>query len=272
MTAAASPGMRVVILTSGMSGVASLCTAALAEDPAIAVAAIVCSIGVDANPWRRRRRQLRKLVSIGPLGILNSRRIGPWFNTHVNERLDAERLDLFAARKGIPLHYTPRINCDETVEHFRDARADLAIALGGNPYIGEAIYSVPRYGMLNVHAELLPEFRGANSVIWQIHEGSTNTGYTVHEIDKRIDTGRIIFRETIPIEFMSTLSETVTHNCVRIARAAARSLPQVVRSYVEIAAVAPAQGAGRFFTTPTLRQYLKMLRQHKALSARATQG
>lgn len=264
--------MRVVILTSGMSGVASLCTAALAEDHAITVAAVVCSRGAEAYPWRRRRKQLRKLVSIGPLGILNSRRIGPWFNTHVNERLQAEPLDLVAARNGIPLHHTPRINCEETVQRFKDARADLAIALGGNPYIGEAVYSVPRYGMLNVHSELLPEFRGANPVIWQIHEGSTNTGYTVHEIDKSIDTGRIIFRETIPIEFKATLAETVTHNCVRITRAASRSLPHVIRNYLEMAAAAQAQGPGRVFTTPTLRQYLTIVRRHKALSARARQA
>jgi methionyl-tRNA formyltransferase len=264
--------MRLVVLTSGMSGAVSLCVTALAADPAITVAAIVCSRSIEANRWRRRKRQLRRLISVGPLGILNSRRIGPWFNTRVNERLQAERLDLLAARLGIPFHYTPRVNCDETVQRFREARPDLAIALGGNPYIGEAVYSVPRYGMLNLHAELLPEFRGANPVIWQIHEGSTNTGYTVHEIDKRIDTGRIIYREAIPIEFMPNLAETVTHNCVRIARAASRSLPHVIRNYTEIAAAALPQGPGRFFTTPTLRQYLTIRSRHKALAAQAARA
>ena len=264
--------MRLIILTTGVHGIAALCAAALAADPKITLAAIVCSKGLDRFTWKARKRQLRKLFTVGPLGIANWRRIAPWFNGHVNVRLDAEPLDVLASRLGIPFHYTPSVNSSETVEQFRVADADLGIALGGNSYIAEAVYGVPRYGMLNLHGELLPEFRGANSVIWQIYEGSTVTGYTLHRIDKRLDTGPIVFREEIPIEFKHSLGETVTHNCVRIARAAGKSLPDVIRNYDRLAAAATQQGKGRFFTTPGLRQYLTMLRQHEALLQRTGAG
>lgn len=259
--------MRLVILTSGLEGTAALCAAELARDPGITIAAVICSQGATANPWNRRRRQLRKMWNVGLLGILNGRRIGPWFNTRMNERLQTVSLDVTAAKHGIPLHYTPTVNCAETIELVRAAHADLGVALGGNPYISESVYSLPRCGMINIHAELLPEFQGAQSVIWQLHEGSSHTGYTIHQMDRHIDTGSILYREAIPIEFRRTLAETVTHNCVRIARATSKSLPYVVRNYERLAAAATAQPPGRFFTTPTLRQYLTMLKQHKALSS-----
>jgi methionyl-tRNA formyltransferase len=262
--------MRLVILTSGLHGTAPLCVAELARDPANTIACIVCARGAAPPTWKSRRRKLRKLIKVGALGILNGRRIGPWFNARVNAQLAAEPLDQLAARLGIPLHYTPHVNSDETIRLFAAADADLGIALGGNAYIRESVFSVPRHGMINVHAELLPEFPGAQSVIWQIHAGCTETGFTVHRIDRGIDTGAILHRERLPIEFRDTLAATVTHNCVRIAQASSRVLPEVVRRFPQLAAQASAPHAPRSYTTPTILQYLTMLKRHKTLSLAAS--
>ena len=52
--------------------------------------------------------------------------------------------------------------------------------------------------MLNIHHEELPAFRNAQSVIWQLHEGRNKTGYTVHEITREIDGGRILKQSRSP--------------------------------------------------------------------------
>jgi methionyl-tRNA formyltransferase len=258
--------MRVLILASSLTGTAPLCLRELVRDPAISIATIVYSRGQVQNRFRHWRRKLRKVVTIGPLGAVNGVRMRSWFGTRVEDRLKVERLDVLAGRHGIPFQETPAVNCARTAELFRLADAELGVSLG-NPYIGEAIFSIPRCGMINLHGEILPQFQGAQSVIWAIHEGSRRTGFTIHQIDRHIDTGSILFQETMPIEFKDNLAETVTHNCVRISEAAAAALPDVIRNYHQLAASSTPQNNGRTFTTPTFSQYLRMRKQHGILAA-----
>jgi methionyl-tRNA formyltransferase len=263
--------MRVLILTSSLTGTAPLCLPHLVREPDITIAMIVYSRGEVQNRSRHWKRRFRKVLRIGPLGAINGVRMRRWFGARVEERLKVERLDVLAARYEIPFRETPSINCPETAELFRLADADLGVSLG-NPYIGEAIFSLPRCGMINLHGELLPRFQGAQSVIWAIHEGACRTGFTIHQIDRHIDTGNILFQESMPIEFRENLAETVTHNCVRISQAAAAALPYVIRNYHRLAAGSTPQRGGRGFTTPTFGQYLRMRRQHKLLAARSGRG
>lgn len=173
-------------------------------------------------------------------------------------------LDSLCEEYGLPFELTPEINCTRTVELFRMAKADLGLSLG-NGYIASRIFTLPARGMLNVHHELLPAFRGARSVIWQIYQGSRITGYTIHQINKRIDQGDILYQRKIPIDFKDTLRETVIANCARLYKESAIALPAVVSSYMELAARATPQEDGCSYTTPTFREYRRMVRQHREL-------
>ena len=63
----------------------------------------------------------------------------------------------------------------------------------------EAVWSMPPFGTFNLHASLLPRYRGAAPINWAIINGETETGITTFLLDHKIDTGRVIFRETLPI-------------------------------------------------------------------------
>ena len=119
--------------------------------------------------------------------------------------------------------------------------------------------------MINIHHEILPEFQGAQSIIWQVYEGTLMTGYTIHQIDRRIDTGDILYQERISIDLRPTLRETVSHNCARLYEASAKGLVNVIINYPELVANAVHQRGGRSFTTPAFWQYLRMVRQHRRL-------
>ena len=119
--------------------------------------------------------------------------------------------------------------------------------------------------MINIHTEVLPQFRGAPSILWQIYEGSLETGYAIHQVDSHFDTGKILYQEKMPIELKPTLGETVNHNANRLAEASVEKLVYVIKNYPELAAKAKPQGEGRSFTSPSFRQYLQMLRQHRRL-------
>ena len=256
--------MRIVIITSSLQGTAATCIPPLAEHPDIEIALVIYSRGEIVNRARARRRKLKKLWKIGLLGALNGLRIRPWFTAGVARKLGPTSVTELAARYGFRLEETPRVNCARTIELMREANADLGVSLG-NGYLGSKVFSAPKYGMINSHGEILPQFQGAQSVIWQLYEGQAETGYTIHQIDRHIDTGPILYQEKIPLELQPTLRETVSHNCARIREAASKGLPYVVSHYPELAAQSRPQSGGRTYTTPSFWQFLRIWWQHRKL-------
>ena len=142
----------------------------------------------------------------------------------------------------------------------------MAISLG-NGFIGPRIFSTPRFGMLNVHHEELPKFRNAQSVIWQLHEGSSQSGYTIHEVTRQIDGGRILKKGSQPIHFKDTLRKTVSCTYAAIWDAAALGLVDVLNAFNTHLENATEQGKGDHFTTPTYRQYRRIQSEWKRLKA-----
>ena len=252
--------MRIVIITASRHGTASRCLPSLAAHPEIDVAMVIRTERQYRTRGRKLRRDLKKILRIGPIGALMGRHLRSWY-----EGPRAEDLETLARREGVRYEQTPLANGDETVELMRAADADLGLSLG-NGYLFPKVFRVPKLGTVNVHGEVLPEFRGASSVIWPIYEGVRETGLTVHRMDERIDTGEILHRERFPIAFKGSLRETVEHNVAEISRRIPGALVHVITHFDELVEKQAPQGAGRNYTTPTFRQYRRMLRQHERLS------
>lgn len=263
--------MRVYVLSSSLAGWASVCLPYLLETPGLDVAIVIYNEGRQPPTWRARWRRVRKAARIGPLGSIVGIRLRPWFSTDVERQLDPEPLDRIAARRGVRFERTPTLNGPRTVELIRESGAELGLCLG-NGYVAPRVFGAARYGMLNVHHEMLPEFRGAHSVLWQIHEGSTNTGYTIHQIDRHLDTGAILWKEAVPIDLRPTLRETASRTVARLYQVSAAKLAEIARDYPAWSARAVPQGVGRTFTTPTFWQYRRMLARHREMYRAAGAG
>jgi len=229
------------------------------------VTMVVYAGEANLNPKKQRRRKWAKVRKIGLLGALNGIRMRRWYREDVTEQRNIEDLELLTKRLNVPFKRTPTINCEETVNLFAAAQADLGLSLG-NSYIGERVFRSLIHGMINVHHELLPEFRGAQSVIWQIYQGSSETGYTIHQIDNQIDRGKILYQERLRLELLPTLRQTVSHNYARLYEESAKGLVKLIRSYSDFSAAAKSQAASvHTFTTPSFWQYLRMIHQHRKL-------
>ena len=164
----------------------------------------------------------------------------------------------------IPFFITPAINSEITRDLFAKAQADLGISLG-NGYIGQRVFSIPKFGMINIHHEMLPEYQNAQSVIWQIYNKSPMTGYTIHKIDRHIDTGEILLKKEVPIIFKSSLRQTVSGTCASLLDASVRGLLQVLSDFEVFYGKAIPQGKGHTYTTPSFRQYLRIMRNFREL-------
>jgi methionyl-tRNA formyltransferase len=218
-----------------------------------------------ASPNRKQafRRKITKTLKIGIFGALNGVRLRGWYEDRGSEDIVA-----LAQRYDVPLFETVYINSEQTRQLFRQADADLGLSLG-NGYIGESVFSIPKNGMINVHGEILPDFQGAQSIIWPIFEGRNETGFTIHQIDKHIDTGDILFQKRCPIVLYPTLRETVEKTLAIVGDQIPEALTWVCENYKDLKKEAKAQGAGRSYTTPSISQFRRMLRNHKVMYERA---
>lgn len=103
-----------------------------------------------------------------------------------------------AARNNIPVLQPANLKAPEFIEELRSFQADLQVVVAFR-MLPEAVWSMPRLGTFNLHASLLPQYRGAAPINWVIIHGEIETGVTTFFLRHEIDTGSIIFQENEPI-------------------------------------------------------------------------
>ncbi len=134
-------------------------------------------------------------------------------------------MKLAAAKLAIPVHQPERIRRPPNPELLRSFNSDLMVVVGYGQLIPQSIIDLPRHGILNVHASLLPEYRGAAPIQWAIANGETRTGVTIMQIDAGLDTGDMLLAHLVGIE----PDETAPELSARLAPAGAELLIEAIR-------------------------------------------
>ena len=192
-----------------------------------------------------------------------------WYSAGVTNYLNIESLKKICDIENIPLKVTPSINCEQTMQYMQNANAEVGISLG-NGYISSKVFNIPKMGMINIHDEQLPAYQNAQSIIWQIYNGSNITGYTIHKIDNRIDTGDIIHQENINIDFRNSIADTVAYNYSKLWQKSASGLLKVLENFDHYFKNAKPQQHIKSYTTPNLWQYFKIVKQYHKLKSNQT--
>ncbi|MBP5281846.1 MAG: methionyl-tRNA formyltransferase [Lachnospiraceae bacterium] len=105
-----------------------------------------------------------------------------------------------ATSHGIPVFQPERIKRPEAVAELKKYDAEAFVVAAFGQILSQEILDMPKYGCLNVHASLLPKYRGASPIQRVILEGEEKTGITIMQMDAGIDTGDILYQKEIPIE------------------------------------------------------------------------
>ena len=105
---------------------------------------------------------------------------------------------VFATEHGIPVLQPIKMKDQSFVEQLLSYHADLQIVVAFR-MLPEVVWAMPRFGTFNIHAALLPQYRGAAPINWAIINGETTTGVTSFFLDRNIDTGRIILKKKFSI-------------------------------------------------------------------------
>lgn len=105
----------------------------------------------------------------------------------------------YALAHNLPVLQPVKMKDAEFLDALRGYEADLQVVVAFR-MLPEVVWSMPRFGTFNVHAALLPQYRGAAPINWAVINGETQTGVTTFFLDHDIDTGRIIMQEPFAIE------------------------------------------------------------------------
>jgi methionyl-tRNA formyltransferase len=104
----------------------------------------------------------------------------------------------------IPVYQPLRIRNKEEVETFLAIEADVAVVIAYGQILPKAILDSPRYGCINIHASLLPKYRGAAPYQWAVIKGEIETGITTMQMDVGMDTGDMLMKTVVAIEEKET--------------------------------------------------------------------
>jgi len=112
-----------------------------------------------------------------------------------------------AEAAGLPVVQPNRLRDPEWPERLGQYDAEVAVVVAFGQILPKAALDVPRRGSINVHASLLPRYRGAAPIAWAIIHGETETGITTFQMDPGMDTGNMLLQETVAIGADETAGE-----------------------------------------------------------------
>ena len=121
-------------------------------------------------------------------------------------KMNESAVKKYAVEKGLPLLQPEKLKDEAFLKDLAAWKADLFVVVGFR-MLPEVVWSMPRYGTFNLHAALLPQYRGAAPINWAVINGENITGVTTFMIDKKIDTGGIILRTECHVEPTDTAGD-----------------------------------------------------------------
>lgn len=132
-----------------------------------------------------------------------------------------------ALENNIPCYQYDKIRV-EGVEDLRALKPDLMITCAFGQILSQEILDMPKLGVINIHASLLPKYRGASPIHYAILNGETETGVTIMKTDIGIDTGDMIEQEKVQIEKTETMGQLFDKLSVLGADLIIKTLPKII--------------------------------------------
>lgn len=131
-----------------------------------------------------------------------------------------------AMKYELPVYQPKKVREPEFVEILRSLKPDVMVVAAFGQIISKEILEMPKYGCINVHASLLPAYRGAAPIQWAVINGEKESGVTIMQMDEGIDTGDMIEKVVVPIaedetggSLFKKLSQAGAKLCVKVLKA-----------------------------------------------------
>ena len=133
-----------------------------------------------------------------------------------------------AVERGVPVYQFERLRNEEGLACLRALAPDIVVTAAFGQILSQALLDVPKMGTVNVHASLLPAYRGAAPINWCILNGETKTGVTTMLTDAGVDTGAMLLRRETDIGETETAAEL----SARLSQLGAELLIETLKGYI----------------------------------------
>ena len=143
----------------------------------------------------------------------------------------------YALEQGLTVYQPQKVKTPEFVELLHELQPELIVVAAFGQFLSKEILELPKYGCINVHASLLPKYRGAAPIQYAIIKGEKESGVTIMQMDIGMDTGAMLDKVVVPIEENTTMGEL--HDALR--EQGATLLLQVINKIAAGTAVAEPQ-------------------------------
>lgn len=143
----------------------------------------------------------------------------------------------YALAQGLTVYQPQKVKIPEFVELLHELHPELIVVAAFGQFLSKEILELPKYGCINVHASLLPKYRGAAPIQYAIIKGEKESGVTIMQMDIGMDTGAMLDKVVVPIEENTTMGEL--HDALR--EQGATLLLQVIDKIAAGTAVAEPQ-------------------------------
>ena len=155
-----------------------------------------------------------------------------------------------AVAAGIPVYQPEKIKSDESYEYFQRLAPEAVVIIAYGQIVSQPLIAVSRLGWINLHASLLPKYRGAAPVHWAIVHGEKRTGLTTMQIDRGLDTGSMLLKYETEIG----ADETAPELTARLGEAGALLIVETLRKLAAGEITPTPQDNSRATLAPILRK------------------
>ena len=132
-----------------------------------------------------------------------------------SQRLEPPEVKVEALKSlpNIPIFQPVKCSTAETAESLRALQADIFVVVAFGEIISQEILNIPPLGCINIHASLLPKYRGAAPMQRALWHGESETGISIIKMVRKMDAGEVLYREALPIGINMTLGELESELC-----------------------------------------------------------
>jgi methionyl-tRNA formyltransferase len=148
-------------------------------------------------------------------------------------QLAAPEVKLAAQRLGLPVYQPLKVRTGELAAWLRELQPDVAVVLAYGRILPPDVLAIPKYGCLNLHASLLPAYRGAAPINWALIHGETESGMSLMQMEEGLDTGPVFTRRRLPLDAQIDAGELYQRMAELAALMVKEDLPRVVRGELQ---------------------------------------
>jgi methionyl-tRNA formyltransferase len=166
------------------------------------------------------------------------------------QRASVSPVKEFALAAHLPVHQPEKIRAPEVQQLLERLAPDVIVIIAYGQIIPARLLTIPKHGWVNLHASLLPKYRGAAPINWAIANGETRTGITTMHIDAGMDTGEILLQREMEIG----PAETAPELAARMSEAGAPLMEETLRGFAAGTITPRAQNHAEATLAPILKK------------------